>query len=58
METTGAGVRDTGSTLTGVPMVSIKGVNKHFGDLHVLKDINLDVESARAHRLGHDSDRR
>jgi len=26
-----------------VPMISIKGVNKHFGDLHVLKDINLDV---------------
>ena len=25
-------------------MVSIKGVNKHFGDLHVLKDINLDVD--------------
>ena len=24
-------------------MVSIKGVNKHFGSLHVLKDINLDV---------------
>ncbi len=28
----------------GVPMISIKGVNKHFGDLHVLKDINLDVD--------------
>ncbi len=28
----------------GVPMISIQGVNKHFGDLHVLKDINLDVE--------------
>jgi len=26
------------------PMVSIKGVNKHFGDLHVLKDINLNVK--------------
>ncbi|MCI4676303.1 amino acid ABC transporter ATP-binding protein [Candidatus Mycolicibacterium alkanivorans] len=25
-------------------MISIQGVNKHFGDLHVLKDINLDVE--------------
>ena len=25
------------------PMVSIKDVNKHFGSLHVLKDINLDV---------------
>lgn len=27
-----------------VPMISIKGVNKHFGALHVLKDINLEVE--------------
>jgi len=26
-----------------VPMISITGVNKHFGDLHVLKDINLDI---------------
>jgi len=26
-----------------VPMISIRGVNKHFGDLHVLKDINLDI---------------
>ncbi|WP_328363944.1 amino acid ABC transporter ATP-binding protein [Mycobacterium sp. NBC_00419] len=25
-------------------MISIKGVNKHFGDLHVLKDINLEVD--------------
>ena len=24
-------------------MISIKGVNKHYGALHVLKDINLDV---------------
>ena len=24
-------------------MISIKGVNKHFGSLHVLKDINLEV---------------
>lgn len=27
----------------GVPMISITGVNKHFGSLHVLQDINLDV---------------
>ena len=27
-----------------VPMLSIKGVNKHFGALHVLQDINLDVD--------------
>jgi glutamate transport system ATP-binding protein len=26
------------------PMVSISGVNKHFGDLHALKDIDLTVE--------------
>ncbi len=26
-----------------VPMISIKAVNKHFGALHVLQDINLDV---------------
>ena len=26
-----------------VPMISLRGVNKHFGDLHVLKDINLDI---------------
>ncbi|MBU3706260.1 MAG: amino acid ABC transporter ATP-binding protein [Mycobacterium sp.] len=24
-------------------MISMRGVNKHFGDLHVLKDINLDI---------------
>jgi len=28
---------------TSQPMISIKAVDKHFGDLHVLKDINLDV---------------
>ena len=27
----------------GVPMISIKGVDKHFGPLHVLKDINLEI---------------
>ena len=27
-----------------VPMISIQGVNKHFGALHVLKDVNLDVQ--------------
>ena len=26
-----------------VPMVSMRAVDKHFGSLHVLKDINLDV---------------
>ena len=28
---------------TSQPMISMKAVDKHFGDLHVLKDINLDV---------------
>ncbi len=28
---------------TGAPLVSLKGVNKWFGDLHVLQDINVDV---------------
>ena len=44
METTGSDVKDVDSTLSGVPMISIQGVNKHFGSLHVLKDIGLDVD--------------
>ncbi len=28
----------------GVPMISMRGVNKHFGALHVLRDINLDID--------------
>ena len=28
---------------TGEPLVVMTGVNKHFGDLHVLRDINLSV---------------
>ncbi len=44
METTGSDVKDVDSTPSGVPMISIQGVNKHFGSLHVLKDINLDVD--------------
>jgi glutamate transport system ATP-binding protein len=28
---------------SGEPLVVLAGVNKHFGDLHVLKDIDLDV---------------
>jgi glutamate transport system ATP-binding protein len=31
-------------TPTSVPMISIKSVNKHFGSLHVLKDINIEVD--------------
>ena len=25
-------------------LVSLRGVNKHFGELHVLRDIDLDIE--------------
>ena len=28
---------------SGAPLVLLEGVNKHFGDLHVLKDIELEV---------------
>lgn len=30
--------------MASAPMIAVKGVNKHFGDLHVLKDINLEIE--------------
>jgi glutamate transport system ATP-binding protein len=43
METTGSDVKEGSPTPSNVPMVSMKAVNKHFGSLHVLKDINLDV---------------
>ena len=31
------------TTTTTEPMISIRGVNKHYGPLHVLQDINLDI---------------
>ncbi|NIJ11222.1 glutamate transport system ATP-binding protein [Saccharomonospora amisosensis] len=31
------------TTPTAPPMISAKAVNKHFGDLHVLKDITIEV---------------
>jgi glutamate transport system ATP-binding protein len=43
MEDDGAGTVVKDSTPSGTPMISIKSVDKHFGELHVLKDINLDV---------------
>jgi glutamate transport system ATP-binding protein len=46
METTGSDVKEVDSTPSDVPMISIKSVNKHFGPLHVLKDIDLDVDRA------------
>jgi len=30
--------------MTDTPMIRMAGVDKHFGDLHVLRDINLEVE--------------
>jgi glutamate transport system ATP-binding protein len=44
METTGSDLKVVDATPSGAPMISIQGVNKHFGSLHVLKDINLDVD--------------
>src|ERR1700737_2462904 len=44
MKTTGSDVKEVDSTPSDVPMISIKSVNKHFGALHVLKDIDLDVD--------------
>ncbi len=35
--------RPAPSASTGGPLVSLKRVNKHFGDLHVLRDIDLEV---------------
>jgi glutamate transport system ATP-binding protein len=44
MGTSGSDVEMAEPTQTTAPMVSMKGVNKHFGSLHVLKDIDLDVD--------------
>jgi glutamate transport system ATP-binding protein len=40
----GGAAAPSDTTRDGGPMVSIQGVNKHFGSLHVLKDINLTVD--------------
>ena len=37
-------------TMTRNSIVSIAGLNKWYGDFHVLRDINLDVAQGRAHR--------
>jgi len=37
-------VQDADPSPSGAPMISIKSVNKHFGALHVLNDINLEVD--------------
>ena len=44
VDTTGAGVNGVDTTPSNVPMISMEAVNKHFGSLHVLKDINLKVD--------------
>ncbi len=38
-----ASTTDPGPAASGPPMISMKTVDKHFGDLHVLRDINLEV---------------
>src|SRR5215210_2769966 len=43
MEPTGPDVQEVDPIQTNVPLVSMKAVNTHFRDLHVLTDINLDV---------------
>ncbi len=43
MESSGSDSAVVDPSAQATPMISMKAVNKHFGDLHVLKDINLDV---------------
>jgi glutamate transport system ATP-binding protein len=38
-----AGSASGNGPATGQPLVDIEGVNKYFGDLHVLRDINLTI---------------
>ena len=40
----GSASTDVSVPKSSAPMISMRGVNKHFGALHVLKDINLDVD--------------
>jgi glutamate transport system ATP-binding protein len=44
METTGSDAIDVDPTRSTAPMISMQAVNKHFGNLHVLRDINLEVD--------------
>ncbi|OBK72540.1 glutamate ABC transporter ATP-binding protein [Mycobacterium sp. 1164985.4] len=43
METSGSDGEVVDPAQSTVPMISLSGVNKHFGTLHVLKDIDLEV---------------
>ncbi len=40
---TGAATTGDEGTKTGAPMISMRNVEKHFGELHVLREINLEV---------------
>lgn len=44
METTGSETGQVHPTQSTAPMISMQAVNKHFGSLHVLKDIDLEVD--------------
>ena len=44
MESTGSGAEVVDPAKPTVPMISMQGVNKHFGSLHVLRDIDLTVQ--------------
>jgi glutamate transport system ATP-binding protein len=44
MEAGGSEVKEVDPTPGAVPMISMEAVNKHFGSLHVLKDIDLKVD--------------
>jgi glutamate transport system ATP-binding protein len=42
-DTTGAATTGDEGATTGAPMISMRNVEKHFGELHVLREINLEV---------------
>ena len=44
MEAGGSEVKEVDPTPRTAPMISMQEVNKHFGSLHVLRDINLTVD--------------
>ena len=44
MEATGSDAKRVDPTRSTAPMISMQSVNKHFGSLHVLRDIDLEVD--------------
>ena len=47
------------ATQAGTPVIELRHVDKHYGQLHVLKDINLSVKKGdRDHRLRRNPNRR